>query len=250
MTKRFTPPALGLLLGLAMLLGLAAQPAAAANKIPVNLRVVTYQGKIIFDSTVKTGTATIKPTSDCPTLGGRTGPARTVTGATALGLLYQASLKYKALRPLKVSDSDFGFGVCGIGGTMAEGEQWWSLYQNYKATSTGAETTKLKKGDSVLYFLSETWQQPNPDLLFLKAPAKVRKGAKVKVRVFEYDSAGKRSPVSEAKVSGGASAVNTNAQGYAMVKITGKTKLVARQSGLVPSNRVYVSIKKNKKHRK
>jgi hypothetical protein len=166
-----------------------------------------------------------------------------VEGATGIGLLYQASLKYKALRPLKVSDSDFGFGICGIGGSMAAGEQWWTLYQNYKAASTGAEGAKLKRNDSVLFFLSKTWQQPNPNLLFLKAPTKVRKGAKVKVRVFEYDSAGKRTPVENAKVSGAKGAL-TNAQGYTTLTIAGKTRLVARQGSLVPSNRVYVSIKK------
>ncbi|HRV59861.1 MAG TPA: hypothetical protein P5138_04475 [Solirubrobacterales bacterium] len=248
MTKRFTSPAVGLLLGLALLLGFAAQPAAAAKKIPVNLRVVTYSGKIMFDRTVNTGTATIKPTSACPTLGGRTGPPRTVTGATGLGLLYQASLKYKALRPLKISDSDFGFGVCGIGGSMAKGEQWWSVYQNYKSTSTGAEGVKLKRRDSILFFLSKTWAEPNPNLLFLKAPTKVRKGATVKVRVFEYDTAGKRSPVEGAKVKGAGAL--TDARGYTTLKIKGKTKLVARQAGLVPSNRVYVQVKKNGKHRK
>ena len=61
MTKRITSPVLGLLLGLALMLGLAAGPANAAKKIPVNLRVVTNSGKIVFDRTVNTGTAKIKP---------------------------------------------------------------------------------------------------------------------------------------------------------------------------------------------
>lgn len=243
MTNRFTKPALGLLLGLALLLGFAAQPATAAQKVPVNLRVVTYQGKIVFDQTVKTGTASIKPNSPCPTLGGRTGPARTINGPTAIGLLQQASLQFKALRPLSISDGDFGFGVCGIGGQTVKGEQWWSLYKNYKPSMTGAETTKVKRGDSVLFFLSKTYMEPNPNLLSLNAPAKVRKGAKVKVRVFQYDSTGKRTPSEGAKVSGAQGAL-TNAQGYTTLTIKGKTKLVARQAGLVPSNRVHVSIKK------
>ena len=243
MNNRITSPAIGLLLGLILLLGFATQPAAAASKIPVNLRVVTYSGKIIFDQTVRTGTASIKPTSDCPTLGGRTGPARTITGATGIGLLYQASLQYKALRPLKVSDSDFGFGICGIGGSNAQGKQWWALYNNYKSSMTGAEGLKLKRGDSVLFFLSKTYEQPNPNLLSLNAPTSVRKGAKVKVRVFEWDSNGKKSPVEGAKVSGATGAL-TDANGYTTLAITGKTNLVARQASLVPSNRVSVSIKK------
>lgn len=244
MTNRITKPALGLLLGLALLVGFAAQPAAAAKKVPVNLRVVTNSGKIIFDRTVPTGTATIKPTSACPTLGGRLGPARTVTGATGLGLLYQASLKYKALRPLKISDSDYGFGVCGIGGTMAKGEGWWVLRHNYKDAATGAEGLKVKRGDTVLFYYSKSWQDPTPDSLFLKAPVKAKKGAKIKVRVFQYNGAtGKRAPVAGAKVSG-ATGSKTDAKGFTTLKITRKTKLVARQGDLVPSNRVHVSIKK------
>ncbi len=243
MTNRFTSPAVGLLLGLALLLGFVAQPATAVNKIPVNLRVVTDTGKIIFDRTVPTGTAKIKSNSTCPTLGGELRPARTISGPTALGLLYQASLRYKALRPLKLSDGDFGFGVCGIGGTMAKGEGWWVLRHNYRDAASGAEALKVKRGDSVLFYYSSSWKNTNPDSLFLKAPVKVKKGAKVKVRVFKYDGTGKRTPAPNAKVSG-ASGARTDAQGYTTLTITGKTKLVAREGNLIPSNRVHVSIRK------
>lgn len=242
MTNRFTKPAVGLLLGLAMLLGLvAAQPAAAANKVPANLRVVTWQGKIIFDGTVKTGTAKIKPNSDC--LGGKPGPARTVNGPTALGLLYHASLRYKALRPLKLSDGDYGFGICGIGGTSAKNEEWWVLRQNYKDAKTGAETTKVKRGDNILLYLAKSYMETTPNTLALKAPSKVRKGAKVKVRVLSYDGKGKKSPVEGAKVSGAKGAL-TDAKGYTTLTITGKTRLVAREGSQIPSNRVKVSIRK------
>ena len=243
MYRRFTKPAVGLLLGLVMLVGFGAQPAMAAKKVPVNLRVVTHTGKIIFDRNVATGTTKIKPNSNCPTLGGRLGPARTVPGATALGLLRQASLKFKALRPVRITDTDFGFGVCGIGGTMARGEGWWVLRHNYKDSPTGAETLRVKRGDSVLFYYSKTWREATPDSLFLKAPVKVRKGAKVRVRVFRYDAAGKRSPVAGAKISGARGAA-TNARGFTTLKIARKTRLVARQSGLIPSNRVYVKIRK------
>ncbi|MCB0858147.1 MAG: DUF4430 domain-containing protein [Solirubrobacterales bacterium] len=241
MTNRFTKPAVGLLLGLITLLGFVSLPATASAGTPVHLRVVTHEGRILVDRNMSTGTATIKPTSSCPSLGGRTGPARTLDGATGMGLLYQASLRFKALRPLKVSDSDFGFGICGIGGVMAKGQEWWSIYLNNKAAATGAEGLKLKKGDSVLFFLSETWAEPNPNLLVLKGPGKVRRGATTSVRVFEYDSNGKRRPAAGAKVFvQGSGSVVTDSQGYAQVKISGKTRIVARKSGSIPSNRVYV----------
>jgi len=241
MTNRITSPAVGLLLGLAMLLGLASQPAAAANKVPANLRVVTWKGQILFDGTVDTGTAKIKPNTAC--LGGEAGPARTVAGPTALGLLYQASLQYKALRPLKISDGDFGFGICGIGGVAAKNKEWWVLRQNYKDSMTGAELTKVKRGDKILLYLSKSYEDTTPDTLVLNAPTKVSKGAKIKVRVFKFTGAGKRSVVEGAKVSGAKGAL-TNAQGYTTLTITGKTRLVARQGSLIPSNRVSVSIKK------
>ncbi|MCB0863265.1 MAG: hypothetical protein KDB66_08645 [Solirubrobacterales bacterium] len=242
MTNRITSPAVGLLLGLVLLLGLSSQQAHAGTKVPVQLRIVTFKGKIVFDRTVRTGTAKVKPNDDC--LGGRTGPARTVAGATGIGLLAQASMQYSALKPLTIADSDYGFGVCGIGGIAAQGKQWWSLYNNFKSAPTGAEGLKLKKGDSVLFYLAKTYEQLNPDLLYLNTPAKVRKGVTVKSRVMSFDSAGKKSPVEGAKITGGASDVYTDPQGYARVKITGKTRMVARKSGLIPSNRVYVSIRK------
>lgn len=243
MKNRITKPAIGLLLALAMTLGLAIQPAAAASKIPVNLRVSTFKGNIVFDGTVRTGTAKIKATSTCPSLGGRLGPARTVAGATGIGLLYQASQQFAALRPLKISDSDYGFGICGIGGNMAAGKQWWVLRHNDKDSMTGAEGLKLKRGDSVLLYLAKSWEDTTPDSLQLNAPAQVRRGAKAKVRVFSVDGSGRRTPVEGARVSGAEGAL-TDAQGYTTLTIGKKTRLVARLGSLVPSNRISVSIRR------
>lgn len=242
MNNRIAKPAIGLLLGLALMLGLAAQPAAAETKVPANLRVITWKGKILFDGTVKSGTAKIKPNTAC--LGGKPGPARTVTGPTALGLLYQASVQYKALRPLKLSDGDFGFGICGIGGVSATGNEWWVLRQNWKDSTTGAELTKVKRGDQILLYLAKTWEEATPDSLSLVVPStKVKRGAKIRVRVFKYTGAGKRTAVEGAKVSGAQGAL-TNAQGVTTLKINARTRLVARQGSLIPSNRVAVSIRK------
>ena len=241
MTNRITSPALGLLLGLTLLLGLAAQPAAAGNRVAANLRVVTWKGQIIFDGKVKTGTAKIKPNDDC--LGGHAGPARTVTGPTALGLLYQASLRYKALQPLKISDGDFGFGICGIADVSAKNKEWWVLRRNNKDSMSGAETTRVKAGDTILLYLARTYEDTAPDSLVLNAPTKARKGARGKVRVFSFTGAGKRTLVEGARVFGAKGAL-TDAQGYTYLTINGRTNLVARQGSLIPSNRVSVSIRK------
>jgi hypothetical protein len=251
MTNRITSPAIGLLLGLALLLGLSSQPAmagkktpgkpAAAKKVQANLRVVTWRGKIVFDGTVRTGTAKIKPNTSC--LGGDAGPARTITGPTVLGMLYHASLRYRALRPLKLSDGDFGFGICGIGGVSAKDKEWWVLRRNYKDSMSGAELTKVRRGDKILLYLSKSYEEVTPNALALNAPRKVRKGAKVKVRVFSYDARGKRTPVEGARVSG-AKGAPTDARGFTTLTITGKTRLVAREGNQIPSNRVQVTIRK------
>jgi len=245
MTNRIASPVPGILLGLTLLLFVAATvlaPAAsAAGKVQANLRVVTWKGKIVFDGKARTGTTSIKPNTEC--LGGRVGPARTVSGPTALGLLVAAAKKSPALRPLKLTDTDFGFGICGIGGVAAQNEEWWLLRHNYKDSTTGAELTTLKKNDTILLYLAESYMNPeNPDSLFLKAPAKVKKGKVAKVRVFKYTGAGKRSPVKGAKVKGAAKP--TNAKGWAKIKITKRTRTVARLSGLIPSNRAVIGIRR------
>lgn len=259
MTDRFTSLAPRVLLGLSLLLfaavSLLAVPASApaAGKVQANLRVVTWKGKILFDGKARTGTTRVKPNKAC--LGGRTGPARAVTGPTALGLLVAASKKSRSLRPLKLTDTDFGFGICGIGGANATGEQWWSLRTNYKDATVGAEGLTVKRNDDILLYLAKTYMEPTPDSLFLKAPAKVKKGKLARVRVFAYhnqfdeqsgETTLKRSPVEGAKVKGAVGP--TNAKGFTRIKVTRKTRTVARMSGLIPSNRAVIKLKKvNKK---
>lgn len=254
MTDRITSLAPRVLPGLSLLLFaavsiLALPPATqAAGKVQANLRVVTWQGRILFDGKARTGTTRVKPNSDC--LGGSAGPARTVAGPTALGLLVAATKKpvAKKLRPLEISDGSFGFGICGIGGVSAQNEEWWVLRQNQKDTTTGAELTMVKKNDSILLYLSKTWMEPTPDTLLLKAPARVRKGSRARVRVFSYTGTGKRSPVEGARVKGAVKP--TNANGFTRIRINGRTRTVARKSGLIPSNRTVIRIKRVKPKRR
>lgn len=190
MTDRITVPVPGLVLGLTLLLALLsgaalAPGASAAGKVAANLRVVTWKGQVLYDGKVRTGSVQIKPNANC--LGGSAGAARTVTGPTAIGLLAQAARKPSGkairnavrkvgrntvkralkraarLRPLTISDGDFGFGICGIGGNQATGEQWWSLRNNYRDSTTGAELATVKRNDSVLFYLAKTWNEPTPD---------------------------------------------------------------------------------------
>lgn len=245
MHSRITSAFLGLGLGIALMASALAGPANAASKVPVQLRVVTYSGKVLVDKTVKTGTTSVKTSSKATCLGGSpTNGTKSIPGATALGLLSDASKSTSSLRPLQISNAfDFGLGLCGIGSSVAKNEEWWVLKYDHKDSSVGGEGQKVKKGGVVLWYLAKSYNEATPNELYLQAPAKVKKSASFKVRVFEYDGKGKRKPVEGAKVFG-TSAALTDSNGYTKVKLSKKTNLSARFAGTIPSNRATIALKK------
>lgn len=240
-TSAFCRLCLGLL-GLFLLSGIAPS-AAAAGKVPVHVRAVTWQGKILIDRTVRTGTTTVPTSSRAACFGGSpSNGSKWVPGATALGALQDAQATRKPRRPLLITNAfDFGLGICGVGGAVAEGEQWWELTHNHKASSLGGEGTRLRKNDTVLWYLAESHNLASPDELYLKAPEKVSKGRSFRVRVMAFDDKGRKRPVRGARLSIGGS---TNAGGYARVELRKKTRFVARADGLIVSNRAVVRVRK------
>ncbi len=243
MTRRTVSPAPGILLGFALMLALVAAflaaPAASAAGVKANLRVVTWQGKVVFDGEATADTATIKPDAGC--LSGSAGPARTIEGAKAINLLADAAANNAALRPLKISDGDYGFGICGLAGITAKDKEWWEIRTNYASAQVGIEGLDVKSGDSILLYLNRSWEALSPDALYLRAPARVKKGKKVRVRVFAYNTAGKRAPVKGAKVMGATR--RTNANGYTWIKVRRQVRTIARKAGLIPSNRALIRIR-------
>ena len=243
--NRFTSTLVTLALAGLVAAGITAGPAAAAGKVPATVRVVTNSGKILVDKQFKTGTTTVNTNKANPTCfgGESTASSKTLNGPTSLGLLYQASKAVKTLRPLSLTDEfDFGIGVCTIGGVTPPSTGFWLFKHNHADSMSGAELTTLKKNDVDLWYEVKDFNAEPPLELFAKAPAKVKKGATAKVRVFGYDSKGKRSPVKGAKLSAGGAL--TDAKGYAKVKVTKQTKIVARLAGAIPSNRAVISLKK------
>ena len=245
MSHRILAPALNLALGLSLLLALLAGPAAAASNVPATVRVVTWEGKVLLDKAVKSGSVTVKTSEQADCLGGSpTNGRQSIPGTTALGILQQASKKYEQVRPLLLSNAfDFGLGLCGVGDAVAGGEQWWVLKLNHADSTAGGEGTVLKKNDVVLWYLAESYLQPTPSELYLKAPAKVKRQKSTRVRVLAFDSAGKKKPVEGASIRN-SNAEPTNANGYTRVKLNKKTKLIVRKSGFITSNRVVVKVKK------
>ncbi len=226
-------PAAACALALTFALGVAVP--ALAKGVPVHLRAVSDNGKVLADKSLRTGTASIKssPKAECFGTGtGGSGKAVTIKGATALGALIQASRFTSALRPILISDHfDFGLALCGVGGKSATDTLSWYLKVNHKNPNIGGEDVKLHAGDEVLWALEPF---PYPDELALKAPKRAKAGKPFKVRVFSYDDNGKRTPAPGVKVRGASSP--TGADGRTTVVIGRPMRLIARHGKDIPSN--------------
>jgi len=209
---------------LALVLSLSLAAGAVAKGVSAELRVVGKGGKVLTEETLATGTTTIKTSPQANCFGAGTagsGKSVTVKGATALGLLGQASKTTSSLRPLLITDAfDFGLGICGIGSSKVSGKASWYLKVNHKGATVSGDAVKLKPGDEVLWDLAPSYPYPNE--LSLVAPERVDAGVPFEVRVYSYDEKGKRKPVAGAKLAGaaGANGVVTGSDGSATVTLT------------------------------
>ena len=171
---------------------------------------------------------------------GGSGKAVTVRGATALGLLAQGAKSTASLRPLLVTDafvSEFGLGICGVGGSNSTAKKSWYLKVNHKNPELGGDSVKLKKGDEVLWALAPF---PYPNELALEAPTEATPGVPFEVQVYSYNDKGKRKPAAGATVPGATGP--TAADGKATVVLTAPTTLVASHGKDIPSNGAAVCV--------
>jgi hypothetical protein len=226
-------------LAFALLISTAA--GAFAKGVTADLRVVAPGGKVLAETSLKTGKTTV-PTSrraDCFGSGtGGSGDAVTVKGATALGLLAQAAKSAPPLRPFLVTDAfDFGLGICGVGGFEASKKLSWYLKVNHRNPELGGEMVKLRNDDEVLWALAPF---PYPDELELEAPDRAISGRPFQVRVFAYDDRGKRRPAAGVRVTGADSP--TGADGRTMVVLNKPVRIIARRGKDIPSNRETVCV--------
>jgi hypothetical protein len=224
-------------LALILLLSFVALAPAKMGGVPAELRVVGKGGKQLVQKALRTHSLTA-PTSrkaNCFGKGtGGSGKGVKLKGASALGLLVQAARSTPALQPLTITDhflSEFGLGLCGVGGYSAAGAFSWHLKVNHKSPNLGGELVKLKPGDEVLWALVK---YPYPDELSLVAPFSAHPGVPFQVTVFSYDDKGKKKPAAGATVTG--ALTPTDAAGHTMVTLIEATELVARHGEDVPSN--------------
>ena len=229
----------------ALLLTPMVASASLGQRAPVQVRVVTWKGEILADRPVTARTTTVPTSSRALCFGGKpTNGKRVLEGPTALGALQRATAGVSGLRPLLLTNAfDFGLGVCAVGRHAPVDEEWWALSVNGALSSTGGDSTFLKGGDRVLWYLDRSFNSPMPEELRLIAPSSVPRGGSTTLRVLAYDGQGKSRPAPGIRVFVGPDlAGETDAAGRLTVRITNSTRLVARLPGLIPSNRVAVKV--------
>ena len=221
---------------------LTAAPLAEAST-PAGIRVVAPDGQTLAEATQLTGPARLKtsPKADCfgPGTGG-SGDRVTVPGSTALGQLANAGEWHGRISPLGVTDAfDFGLGICRIGRAVAPATGYWYLKVDHAASFSGADQTKVRRGDEILWYLITDFNDQVPDELELDVPARIEAGVPFEAKVTAYADDGDASPAAGATVIG--ADAPTDAQGRTMVTVDGTTAtLRATRPGAIASNSVAV----------
>jgi hypothetical protein len=240
---RLIPFRLAAACALALVAVLSGAALVSAKGVPAELRVVGGGGKVLAEESLPAGTTKVPTSPKATCLGkgtGGSGKAVTVKGPTALGLLAQGAKSNPSLRPLLVTDhfvSEFGLGLCGVGGYASHGAFSWYLKVNHKNPELGGDSVKLHAGDEVLWALAK---YPYPNELSLVAPAQATAGVPFTVQVFSYSDKGKRKPAAGVTVTGASGP--TGADGSATVTLAAAATLSATHGKDIPSNRVGVCV--------
>jgi hypothetical protein len=228
---------------LALVAVLSGAALASAKGVPAELRVVGGGGKVLAEESLRAGTTKVPTSPKATCLGqgtGGSGRAVTVKGPTALGLLAKAAMTTLSLKPLLVTDhflSEFGLGLCGVGGFSSHGAFSWYLKVDHRNPELGGDSVKLHAGDEVLWALAK---YPYPNELSLVAPEGATAGVPFTVQVFSYDDKGKKKPAAGVTVTGASGP--TGADGSATVTLAAPTTLSATHGKDIPSNRVGVCV--------
>jgi len=206
------------------LLALALAPPAGARSTVAGIRVVDATGRTLAEGTQLTGPVGLRTrrAADCfgPGTGG-SGKRVPVPADSALAQLANAAAVDGALSPIGITDYfDFGLGLCRIGRAVAPMTGYWYLKVDHRASFAGADQTTVGRGDDVLWYLIDDYNDPVPDELGLEAPPRAKPGVPFEVRVTSYADDGRASPAAGATVTG--AAAPTDAQGRTTVSIDGR----------------------------
>ncbi|MCB0876260.1 MAG: hypothetical protein KDB46_08700 [Solirubrobacterales bacterium] len=220
-------------------LTMASLAEARPKTTAADLRVVDSGNRTLTEGTQLTGPVKVKtdPKATCfgPGTGG-SGDRVSVPGSTALGQLANAGKSNRAVSPLGITDFfDFGLGICRIGSAVSPQSGYWYLKVDHEASFSGADQTKVRPGDEILWYLIEDYNDPVPDELVLRAPATADPGRPFEVEVISRADDGEASPAAGASVTG--ADAPTDDRGRTTVTVDGRTAdLVASRAGSIVSN--------------
>lgn len=217
----------------------ASAEAKTTKSVPTQLRVIDSKGKSLADQTQFTGAVDIKtdPKASCFGDGtGGSGDKVSFDDPNALGLLSDGGIASRSLKPLSVTDAfDFGLGICGIGRAVAPSTGFWYLKQNHVGSTTGGDQTIVKKGDDIVWYLIDDFNDPTPDELSLTLPKKIKQGDTITAKVVSYADNGKKTAAQGAEVTGADKP--TDAKGKTTFKVDeDELGLTATRKGSIPSN--------------
>ncbi len=105
------------------------------------------------------------------------------------------------------------------------GTDYWTLFVNNKTSSVGACDVKLRRGQTLLFAVTNGGEFPSG----LSAPRTVGKDQRFSVKVKGYSSAGKSAPLAGVTVTGnGIGSAKTNHNGVATMTATHSGVLILR----------------------
>jgi hypothetical protein len=183
--------------GAVVALALLSIPAAAsaAKTKPVDVRVLTSNGKTFASFRQYTGKVHVQATEKAKCFGPDNPSSNkkyTIGGSTLLGSLADATANANDRLLLNDAfvDDGFGLGVCAIGSKVTPyvkypdtGPYWYSAV-NGVATSTGPDLIPVHAGDETLWYFASGEESGFPSELLLKAPSKATPGESVQVKVL------------------------------------------------------------------
>ena len=235
-------PAVPALLGacaLALALASTATAPAEARSTAADIRGVDAGARTLAEGTQLTGPVSLRASRKASCFGpgtGGSGEKAAIPAASALAQHANAAAVDRDLSPIGITDYfDFGLGVCRIGRAVAPRSGYWYLKVNHRASFAGADQTTVHRGDEILWYLITDYEDPIPDELELRAPARAEPGVPFEVRVTSYADDGDASPAAGATVTG--AAAPTDAQGRATVTLDARVAdLRATRPDAIPSD--------------
>jgi hypothetical protein len=210
---------------------LAVTPAASALAAKVTVRVEGKTHTLLAPTVVTTGSGSVTkfgaPSGKCS--------ASSAAGALDLATHHKWAGKWY---------SSFGdYFLTGVlGESYATSKTYsWGIWINNRSASTGACGIKLHAGDQLLFAAEPTKIQ---DPIGVIAPAQVRKGHKLTVKVVAYSAAGKATPLGGALVSVNGHSGKTDKRGQVSLTPSkpGSFVLTATHAGYIRAAPVTVRV--------